>query len=711
MIFKKNCNETTIKCVFSNIFDPQDFEVIVLRGNDCEVVFTNKKAAARMNPGDKSAHRCTGSFSKIFPRLCNHCPCGGKNVGTNPEPFEIQDVDKRTYIVRRSTINWIDGKPVSVFILRDISPEKETNERLYALAYIDQLTHVPNRQKLNEDFHALEEKIAENRLSGVVAIFDLDNFKTVNDTYGHNTGDVILRRLTDHLQENKAFSGHLYRLGGDEFVFLFAEPSDKFDSESDMKNYYNDLLSNALHAYTLPNIEVECTLSIGVSFFPKHGDNLSETLRKAYVALYNAKTSGRNQIAFFEDQYDAAQKFKDLYVTIQPVLLKAGKTFGYELIDHRSNAKAKEEENIVSLNEFNHTLDALGLNDIENRAHYFISYSKQLFNPAVLGYLPKEKFIIQVPIPAKFTKTDLATCDELQKYGYKLALTGLHSDSSATELLRHVNYCKFSPADTNLVMQKKVIEANPKLKFIATNVDSADDFQAAKDAGFHLFQGFFFNQPVIGKKTKEISPLKVNYLRLLKLSSTDEFMNFNELNSIISSDVALSYKLLHILNSTAVGLRYTVSSISGALAYIGEESLKKWIAVLALRGIAEGKPLEIIRISLIRARFGELLAPYFRIKRNPQKVFMVSMLSLLHIALEKSKEQLLEEIQVTEDIHVSLLTKNGIYSDLLRFYENYEYANWDLVSQFVEEHRMNPTVVNDAYIAATKWYNDLVGVI
>jgi len=233
-----------------------------------------------------------------------------------------------------------------------------------------------------------------------------------------------------------------------------------------------------------------------------------------------------------------------------------------------------------------------------------------------------------------------------------------------------------------------------------------EDFLTAKETGFHLFQGYYFNQPVEGKKTKELSPLKFNYFRLMKLSSTDDYMDFREISDIIASDVALSYKLLRILNSAAVGLK-NVSSISNAVAYMGEESLKKWIAVLALRGIAEDKPLELVRMSLIRARFGELLSPGFRIKRNPQQVFMVGMLSLLHIALEMSKEQLLEDIPVAEEIRESLLSRHGVYSDLLRFYENYEYANWEAVSQFVDENQLDATLVNDAYIAAVKWYNEL----
>jgi len=596
-------------------------------------------------------------------------------------------------------------------MMRDITPAKEANEKLYALAYTDQLTGVPNRQKLKEDFAEIEAKITgDNPLSGIIALFDLDHFKTVNDTYGHNTGDVVLRRLTEHLQSSDHFANHLYRLGGDEFVILFTNPVDRFNTHDEMQQHYKQILSNALRSYTLPNIDVKCTLSIGVSFFPKHGYNLSDILRKADIALYQAKEAGRNQIVFFEDHYDTAQKFKDMYINIQPVLMGVGKTFGYELVDRGQSGES--EDGVVTLSEFNRTLDALGLNDIENNLHYFIQYSNQLLSPAVLNNLPRDKFIVQLNLSSNVSITpaeiemDLKLFKQLHSHGYKLALTGLNSANPINELLNIVDYCKFSPADNNRNRQKVFIAKNQRIRFIATEVDTIEDFQTAKETGFHMFQGYYFNQPVEGRKTKEISPLKVNYFRLMKLSSTNDYMDFREISDIIAADVALSYKLLRILNSAAVGLR-NVSSISSAVAYMGEESLKKWIAVLALRGIAEDKPLELVRMSLIRARFGELLAPGFRIKRNPQQVFMVGMLSLLHIALEMTKEQLLEDIPVAEEIRDSLLTRHGVYSDLLRFYENYEYANWEAVSQFVDENHLDASFVNDAYISSVKWYNEL----
>ena len=710
----KNSKIMEFESILSEILDPQELEVFAVRPKGCEVIFSNTKENSRFSLDVNDIRSCKSSYAKNIPEICDNCPYGGKNDRIEPRPFEIKDTKDRVYSARCSTINWIDGKPASIFILRDITKEIETKERLHALAYIDQLTGIPNRQSLKDTFSAMRDEIVNNELSGVVALFDLDNFKMINDTYGHNTGDMVLRRLTEHLQEDDMFTGHLYRLGGDEFVLLYADEAGKYGTDEEMKQHYCSLLSTALRAYTLPNIEVKCTLSIGVSVFPAHGDSLSEVLRKADIALYKAKAEGRNRIVFFESQYDTAQKFKDLYINLQPILNADGNTFGYELVDR--GTEVKEDDETVSLDEFNRTvdalgLDALGLNDIENDILYFTTYSKQLLNPAVLMNLPRDKFIVQVQLSNALTKSELEKelqiCLELQNNGYKLALVDLHSNSPAQAVLSFVDYCKFSSDDKNIMKQKGIIAANNKVRFIATGIDTPEAFRSAKNTGFQLFQGFYFNQPVVGTVTKEISPLKTNYFRLLKLSSTDDYMNFREISSIISSDVALTYKLLRILNSAAVGLK-NVASISVAVAYMGEENLKKWIAVLALRGIAEDKPLELVRMSLIRARFGELLANQFKTKRDLKQVFMVGMLSLLHIALDMTVGQLLDEIAVAEVVRDSLMTKNGLYSDLLKFFENYEHANWDAVTQYAEENQLDSEYVNDAYISAVKWYKNLV---
>jgi EAL and modified HD-GYP domain-containing signal transduction protein len=270
------------------------------------------------------------------------------------------------------------------------------------------------------------------------------------------------------------------------------------------------------------------------------------------------------------------------------------------------------------------------------------------------------------------------------------------------------DYFKFDPAVVEEGALRRFIAGNPRKRFIALNVDGGSDFARARRLGFHLFQGFFFNQAHVVQKTKDIDPLRVNYLRLLQLTSSDDYVDFQEISEVIGMDVAMSYKLLRLLNSAAVGLRNRVSSIPMAVAMLGENNLKKWIATLALRGITSDAPLELVRISLIRARFAELLAPHFKPRRNPKHAFMAGMFSLLHIALEKSKKEMFDEISVADDIRESLLTNEGPFSDMIPFFNSYEYANWDEITEFAQKHALSDQLISESYIEAVKWYNDLI---
>ena len=704
MLINKNKKNQTERAVKS-VLDSYDADVIVVRNDGCGVLCMNEQAKERLDPELHNMASCKRSYSYIFPGLCDHCPKKGDEDENEDESFDLKSSDGRVFSIKRSTAEWIDGRSATVFTARDVDEERSAADKMYKLAYTDHLTGIANRQRLKEDFSELEPDIENGRVCGALCIFDMDNFKNINDTYGHNTGDAMLRRLTSHLEGDPVFKGHLYRLGGDEFVIVFTDSPSRFSGESEMRAHYSELLKRALQVYTMPAIEGECTLSMGAAFFPAHGDNISELLRKADIALYEAKSNGRNRLELFEDSFDKAKKFKDMYINIQPILIKNGNTYGYELVDN--DVKAREDDETVSLTEFDRTLDALGLNEIRDNTKYFISFTKQLLNHAALKNLPKDKFVIQIRACGNCSAAELQMYKQLKSYGFALAVTNLDRESVDGELIKLADYCRFAPGSIGDRERRRIIAEHNSRTFIAENVSTAEEFEAAQQMGYKLFQGYFFNQQAIVRKTKDIEPLKTNYFRLLQLTSTDDYVDFNEIGAVIASDMALSYKLLRLLNSASVGLKTRVSSILMAVTFLGEENLKKWISVLALRGITDEKPLELVRMSLIRAHFGELLAPCFHPKKDARHVFMTGMLSLLHIALEKSKEELLEEIPVADEIRESLLTKEGPYSSLIAFFKDYEYANWDEVSRFAETNGLSCEDINDAYIKSVKWCNDL----
>ncbi|MFB0920354.1 MAG: diguanylate cyclase [Oscillospiraceae bacterium] len=704
MIIKKNKNLNTERSLKS-IYDCVDSDLIVVRNDSCDVLLMNAAAHKRADEEASSASSCKAGYSRLFPELCDNCP---RKADQKAEAgaVDIKDRNGRIFSVTSNTIEWIDGKPATAFILRDVDEERSLKTRMYNLAYFDQLTGIPNREKLKEDFEAAQKENKNDRYCGILAMFDLDNFKVINDNYGHNTGDEMLIRITAYLESNEEFKGHLYRLGGDEFVLFYRDKLSNFENQAAVRSYYQEMLQKSLLSYTMPNIESECTLSIGVALYPTHGETLSELLRKADIALYKAKNGGRNRVVLYEDKYDASKKFKDMYINMQPILLKNGNTYGYELID--SDNSEKDNDGTLSLSQIDRTLDALGLNDIKDSSRYFISFSKQFFNKAVLKNLPRNKFVIQISACDNCSEEKLQLYKQLRANGYLLQLSNINNVNMDRNLLDLADYCKFAPEGIDAGDQISMINAHPTKTFIASNVSTREDFELAQRRGFTLFQGYFFNQETVVKKEKDIEPLKANYFRLLQLTSTDNYVDFNEISAVISSDVALSYKLLRLLNSASVGLRTRVSSILTALTFLGEENLKQWISVLALRGVSDEKPLELVRMSLIRARFGENLSYNFKPPMDAKHVFMVGLLSLLHIALDKTKEELLDEIPVAEKIRQSLLGSDGPYSELLEFFKSYENANWSEITRFSEEHGIGCYTINNAYSNAVRWCNDLI---
>lgn len=319
LISNKKKTESQMSVLFG-ILDAQDNDVVIVNRH-CEILHMNYAARSHFS-GTAAFLSCKNCCADRIPELCGNCPNKRFGMFNRTENIEIADKNGIYYSARYCAIRWIDGSLCTAIFLHNIDEEHSVQEKLYSLAYIDQLTGIANRTKLREDLDETGERIIISKTSGALAIFDLDNFKTINDNYGHNVGDIMLKRLTSHLENDEDFKGHLYRLGGDEFVLLFKDTNNRFQSLNECRNYYHRLLSGTMQSYTLPHIEARCTISMGVSFFPWHGHGFSDLLRKADIALYRAKANGKNQICFFDDGFDTMQShgFRDIYINIQPVM-------------------------------------------------------------------------------------------------------------------------------------------------------------------------------------------------------------------------------------------------------------------------------------------------------------------------------------------------------------------------------------------------------
>jgi diguanylate cyclase (GGDEF)-like protein/PAS domain S-box-containing protein len=197
----------------------------------------------------------------------------------------------------------LDGVPCRLSVTRDISEDKKTEAEIRDLAFHDPLTGLPNRRLLVE---RLEDALVADHRKGrsrALLFLDLDNFKTLNDKFGHPGGDRLLqevaRRLLDGTRENDLVA----RQGGDEFVVMLSELSDTEDvARAKAKVVGEKILAAIARPFQIDGRDCVCTASIGITVFMDHLSTASEILRQADIAMYEAKDSGRNTMRFFPTQ-------------------------------------------------------------------------------------------------------------------------------------------------------------------------------------------------------------------------------------------------------------------------------------------------------------------------------------------------------------------------------------------------------------------------
>ncbi len=185
----------------------------------------------------------------------------------------------------------------SWFIAYAVTKRKIAQNKLKTMAYFDTLTDLPNRRHF---FNRLEEAISYgNRYNSMLALMyiDLDGFKNINDSLGHDAGDILLQHVADCLRKTCRESDTVSRLGGDEFAILIP----KVTIQEDIATIAAKIIAILSQPIIINKAQAQVGASIGIALFPTDGDNVSQLLKNADSAMYLAKSQGKNQYLFFSD--------------------------------------------------------------------------------------------------------------------------------------------------------------------------------------------------------------------------------------------------------------------------------------------------------------------------------------------------------------------------------------------------------------------------
>ena len=445
-----------------------------------------------------------------------------------------------------STIEMRDGGPVLAGLLLNVTEEKRSEQRITYLADHDPLTGLINRRRFQEK---LEEQIAYNRryqVVGALLFMDLDQFKYINDTYGHKTGDEYLRQVSHHLRNALRKTDTVGRLGGDEFGVILP----KADQEQAEKVCDGLLRYLNSREFIHDGRRTPFTASLGVALFPTHSDNASDLLAKADSAMYNAKEQGRNTFRVFNEGIDASRMRDKIHweARIRQALSdNRFQLFFQPIVDiHNGNISHYESllrmvgegGEIIPPGAFIGIAERFGL--IREIDHWVVSNalrtqgkSETLGKPVCLTvnlsgrHLGSPEILEVIQESAKQSRSNpnrivfevtetaavenfTAACEligSLRKLGYRFALDDFGAGFSSFDYLKHlsVDYVKIDGSfvrnlakdRTDRIFVNAINEMAKGLgvKTIAEFVENAEIVSVLRELDVPLGQGYFFAKP------------------------------------------------------------------------------------------------------------------------------------------------------------------------------------------------------------------------
>ena len=296
---------------------------------------------------------------------------------------------------------------------------------------------------------------------------------------------------------------------------------------------------------------------------------------------------------------------------------------------------------------------------------------------------------------------------ELKAKGFSLAIKGIAYTQfeEYKPILEILDYVLLDHKRMNVAVAKMFFSSKyPNLKLVAVNVNSREDYEALTDKeGYALYEGEFFRMPVT-RGDKEVAPLKVNYIELLNVVNDPDF-DIAKAADVISRDTALVISLLQMVNR--ITKTSEITSVRHAAAMLGQKDLKKWINTAVAKELCTDRPSEITRMSLLRAKFAENVAPLFGKAVLSGELFLMGLFSVLDIILDKPMEEALDMVKVSKEIHDALVDRKGDFADVLNFITNYENASFTEASRQMVIHEIDDDKAYDAYVQALAWYRDM----
>ncbi|MBU0961207.1 MAG: HDOD domain-containing protein [Proteobacteria bacterium] len=393
----------------------------------------------------------------------------------------------------------------------------------------------------------------------------------------------------------------------------------------------------------------------------------------------------------------------DTFLARQPIFDRKLDIYGYELLFRAdpTNIFPEIDGDSATAKILSSTFFTVGIEEVTGGKKAFVNFTEELLLQGTAHMFSAKTVVIELLENISPSPAVIEAMQELRRQHYDLALDDFSWREEFVPLLQEATIIKvdFQQSSEEEIRKIGQLAKDYGCFLLAEKIETYKEFNHAKSLGFRYFQGYFFSRPEM-MQNKDISPMKQNVLHLL-MEVFCEDCSMDELEAILSHDVAMSFKLLNYINSAAFFRVAELHSVRQAIAFLGINEFRIFVTVIAVAQLCQDKPHELFRASVIRARFLSLLA--IELGKDKDIYFMLGLFSLIDAMLDNSMEILMKNFPVSDNLKKALTKRRGELFSALEFIELYEQGEWDILEQRRQSAEIDEGRIASFYLEAITW--------
>lgn len=395
----------------------------------------------------------------------------------------------------------------------------------------------------------------------------------------------------------------------------------------------------------------------------------------------------------------------EVYVARQPIFNIDNEVFAYELL-YRQNENNYFDQSVTSkvatslllMNSYY----TFGIDKLVGAGKAFINFDKNLIDAEIPLLLDKNKVVVELLEDIIPDQHFVNKVKKLKEAGYTIAIDDYVEGYEYMELVELSDIIKvdfFGNTPAQIADIARTWKFSEKI-LLAEKVETQEIFEWAKDLGYELFQGYYFSKPKM-VKGKRINDSTFQFVQIMDELGRKE-PNYKNIAAIVETDVNLTYKVLKLANNNFTAST-RINSITHALSILGIQAFEKWVSLAMVQNLSDNKPQELVKISMTRGKFMELVALNTKLKPKANEMMLVGILSVIDALVDKPMEEAMEELPLGESIKKTLLMEETPYSTIYNLILRFEKGEFEEEYNSADYYNISYSDISKHYYEAIEW--------